>query len=328
MESIKISHVENGVMPTSHLEEAILQTVAYVDVFDYPLTAVEIQRYLSQTQASQASINAILRDDAFIPERLEEKAGYYFLPGREATVAIRQQRAVLAAQLWHSAMKYGRIIAHLPFVRMVAVTGSLAVDNPDSGADIDYLIVTKSGRLWLCRALNVIIVRLAARRGLVICPNYFLDEDSLHFPDQTLYTARELTQMIPIYGLDVYQKMRSQNEWTADFLPNAFGSPRPVQQYEVQKRPFFRLLSRMTETLLGSKLGELLEKWEMKQKIRKFQTSHNNLNETAFSPHWCKGHFDGHQKYAMQAYKKQLASSTPASPVTHDNNLAASNHQS
>src|SRR5205085_8843103 len=117
------------------------------------------------------------------------------------------ERASVATDYWHRAIHYGHIMGGLPFVRMVAVTGALAMDNIADG-DVDYLVVTEPGRLWLCRALIVGLVRVAALRGTELCPNYFLSERALVLHERNLFIAHEVAQMVPVAGLETYQRMR------------------------------------------------------------------------------------------------------------------------
>src|SRR5688572_8466038 len=207
------------------MNHAILQTVVYADIFDYPLTENEIHRYLTGFPAPLESVSDALRKGGLVPSLLERAGDYYHLTGREQVVSSRQRRGQVAARLWPQALRYGHMIAGLPFVRMLAVTGSLAMDNVEAGADLDYLIVTKTGRLWLCRALVLALGRLAALQGVRICPNYLISERCLEFPEQSLYTAHELAQMVPLSGFDVYARIRTLNPWVGRFLPNADGAP-------------------------------------------------------------------------------------------------------
>jgi len=48
---------------------------------------------------------------------------------------------------------------------MVAITGSLAMNNVENNPDIDYLVVTVGGRLWMVRAMVLAAARLAALHG-------------------------------------------------------------------------------------------------------------------------------------------------------------------
>lgn len=292
------------------VEAAILKTVAYVDMFDYPLTAAEIHRYLVGVAAPASAVVAVLGNGGLVPRHLASHAGYFTLPGREEIVATRRQREVTARQLWPEATSYGRLIAGLPFVRMVAVTGSLAVNNVEPDADVDYLIVTENGRLWLTRALTILVVRLAARRKVTLCPNYFLSRRSLVFRERNLYTAHELVQMRPIAGLDVYREMRQLNLWTADFLPNADrDQPDTLVPPAEPAKGGWR---RAAEAVLRTPAGTLAEQWEMRRKMRKFSldSSYGNSSEfaaeVAFSPDWCKGHFDGHGRRIMDRFASQL----------------------
>lgn len=283
------------------LEQAIVRAVAYSDVFDYPLTAGEIHRYL-ELPATLSRVQDILHHGRLVPAWLSYDSGFFTLPGRQAIVNTRRERAALAAQIWPQARRYGEWMAGLPFVRMVAVTGSLAVDNVEADTDIDYLIVTGSGRLWLCRALVILLVRLAALRGHVICPNYFISEQALVFQTRSLYTARELVQMVPLAGLDIYRQILRLNTWTADYLPNAAPllSPWPAPQ------PRFRPLRRLAETVLSSSWGGRLEQWEMNRKIRKFNRLEGNHTEIDFCRDWCKGHFGGNGQRALAAFSERM----------------------
>ena len=256
----------------AEIEQAIVNTVAYVDAFDYPLTTAEIHRYLIRLPLSPEQLAEVLRFSNLVPRRLRRWGDYYMLPGRERIMQIRRQRQMVAERIWPEAVRYGRLISRMPFVRMVAVTGSLAVNNVGPHEDIDYLIVTANDRLWLCRAFVILIVRWAARRGLEICPNYFLTERALELPTQNLYTAHELTQMVPLSGLPIYHSLRRLNGWTQEYLPNARGVPElfvPVRaaMRQTAGMPFGRLI----ELLLSSRLGQRLDRWEMTSKIRRFR---------------------------------------------------------
>jgi hypothetical protein len=286
----------------SELERAIVLTVAYADVFDYPLTSGEIHRYLAGVAAEPAAVEAALRQRHLSSGALAQAGPYVMLPGREAIVETRRRRAAVAATMWSPAVRYGRMIGRLPFVRMVAVTGALAVSNVDAGADIDYLIITAPGRLWLCRAIIIALVRLAAQRGHILCPNYLLSERALALSEHSLYGAHELMQMVPITGLPWYHRMRRANAWADELLPNAPGLP-----YLVTPQAAARSRTQaLAELALRSPAGAWLERWEMERKVRKFSVRHPGNPEISLNSDCCKGHFDGHGQRTLAAYADRV----------------------
>ncbi len=311
----------------SPVETAILQAIAYSDIFDYPLTGPEIHRYLVGTRASWREIQGALAGD-MLSDRLSSRSGFFLMRGRDEIVDTRRRRAAVAASMWPRAKRYASSISQLPFVRMVAVTGALAMDNVDPGTDIDYLIVTRPGRLWLCRALVVALVKLAARRGDVICPNFFLSERSLDLGEPNLFTAHELVQMVPLAGIQTYRRMCDLNSWAARYLPNAFDAPRRVTAGEGEPNPGAPLncvtgdrtedrsiFWKTAEAALRTPLGASLERWEMGRKVRKLSSQFRDATregepaaEINLSVDRCKGHFDNHQRRTLEAYSTRLQS--------------------
>ena len=44
------------------IESGILKTLLYADIFDYPLTADEVYRYLPAVRAPREAVRSVLRD--------------------------------------------------------------------------------------------------------------------------------------------------------------------------------------------------------------------------------------------------------------------------
>jgi hypothetical protein len=249
------------------------------------------------------TVQTILNNGPMASQNLIRGHGFLALSGREAIIPKRLQRARAAAHIWPRATHYGLMIGSFPFVRMVAVTGALAMDNVEAGDDIDYLIVTRPGRLWLCRAIIIAFgVRPAARQGVVICPNFLLSERALAFPERDLFTAHELTQMVPVAGPSTYQRMLQVNSWTARFLPNAVDRRRAPGG----ESPDRGALGFLAESALRTPLGAVLEHWEMSRKVRRFSQQAQGHAGLAFGADWCKGHFDHHGQRILQAFSSRL----------------------
>ena len=206
------------------MKKAILQTLAYADVFGYPLKEKEIRKFL---------ISQVLTEGQIWPKlsQVAHKNGFFFLKDRGRIVALRQKREKWSQEKIRIAQKVSQWLKIIPTIKMVAVTGALAMENAAKEDDIDLLIITAKKRLWLTRLLTVFLVELVARRRYPhdkkvkdkICLNMFLDEEHLAVPlkERDLFTAHEVCQLKPLWGRDkTYQKFIQKNPWVKDFLPN------------------------------------------------------------------------------------------------------------
>lgn len=290
------------------VERAILKTLLYADIFDFPLTPREVHHRLIECRASGAAVEARLQALQAGGE-VERVNGYVAVAGRSELFEIRHERGTRSAALWPHARHWGARLAALPFVRMVAVTGALAVDNVAGRSDIDFLLVTTPGRLWLCRALAVSLVRAAATRGVLLCPNYLVTTRRLHFDEHNLFTAHDLVQMVPLYGEKTYQALWEQNRWWEPFLPQANEPLKP--RALVQLSPRMKRLKQWGEQMLAGQTGTRLEGWEQRRKARKLRqqqldSQRPSRDHLAFDSDVCKGHFDGHAQRTLQAYQARL----------------------
>jgi hypothetical protein len=304
-QSTRVNLARSWTLPVaSTLHEALFLTLSYADIFDYPLTLTELHRYLVGFAATRDVVASALNQ---VPEFVETE-GYFTLPGRASLVPLRKEREKAAGDLWPLALKYGRWIARLPFVRMVGLTGALPMHNVQPGDDIDYLVVTVPGRVWVTRLMVIqSVVKLAARRGYDVCPNFLLAEHVLAIEEHDLFHAHELAHMVPVYGMRVYAAFRAANTWTETFLPNASGPPR-VELVLDERRQVCRAL---VEASLQNRLGTWIEHREiarMQQKLSLLsgQQGGDLTQELVLSADRCKGHIRPHAHITQTAYAARL----------------------
>jgi hypothetical protein len=208
-------------------QQAILRTLAYADVFAYPLTLKELHLFLIGRKINQTDLTKELKG----LKNISQKQGFFYLQNQEKNFTLRQKRKKASQEKLKIAQRVAGWLKMIPWIKMVGITGNLAMSNADEKDDIDLLIITSKDRLWLSRLSAILITELLGKRRRPnqksvadkICLNMFLDENHLPIPqkEQSLPTAHEICQLRPLFDKDhFYQKFVQQNQWLAKFLPN------------------------------------------------------------------------------------------------------------
>lgn len=237
------------------LQRAILLTVLYSDLFDYPLTEDELHRYLVAPFPGEKAFEEALA--TLIGGHLTNAGGLLTLTGREHTVDVRRRRQEISDQRWRLAARYAHWLTHVPFVRMVAVCGSQAAGNARPDADVDFFLVTERGRLWTVQVCSMLLRRIASLVSVRVCPNYLLTLDSLEVGPESLYLAREVAQAVPLWGDATHLRFLGANRWIGHFLPNLSHADDRRNRLTEVTRP---RLTRSLEWLLGGRLGNVLDR--------------------------------------------------------------------
>jgi len=212
------------------LRKKILVTLAYFDIFEFPLTLMELRRYLWKDNVSLRELLEIL-DEMIRDQKLETKNGFYFLPKRLSIIEIRAKRYEISQKKWRRVKKYLFILRRLPFIKLIFVCNKLSYNNADTASDIDLLIITRKNRIWLARLLAVLVLGFLRirRHGKKIrdrfCLSFYLAENSLDLSplsqgEEDIHFFYWLYQLRPIVGgLGVYARFIEANSWLEKYLP-------------------------------------------------------------------------------------------------------------
>lgn len=296
------------------LQKSVLATLAYYDALDYPLTVGEVFKFLINPERigdsylqpenpngvsqkmrcgqrlpaphSRLHLETVLNYLGILVEnkKLEEKNGFYFLPGRAELYEKRIEKNKISEQKWKKARRYLFLSQALPYVEAIFASGSLALGHTDEESDLDVLVVARKGRIWLARVLLSLAMSLLGVRRKnkertapdKICLNHYITTDSLKIPFESLYNAQSYARLVPVYWQDwsVVEKFWKENgQWAEKFLCR-WEIPDAYQRRAVRSSRLLKLVKSAGAKVLDSTgLAGLLEKLSKKMQISRIDTN-------------------------------------------------------
>jgi predicted nucleotidyltransferase len=243
-------------------------------LFSYPITRGEIYLFLQNKydyEIFDDALNSLLKGGVIY---LFEK--FYTLRNDHYLIVRRQEGNEKAEKLIKIAGKVGDILIRFPYVRGIAISGSLSKNYADDHSDIDLFIITAKNRLWIARTIMHAFKKLTflVNKQDYFCMNYYIDEWQPEIVEKSIYTAIEIGTLIPLQGDVIFEKFYTANAWIRNFIPNK------NMRIASAKRVKTSFLKGLLEFLLNNKLGNAIDSMLMKITANKWskKTSQKKLN--------------------------------------------------
>lgn len=222
------------------MEKEIEKTFQYFGFFDYAPLKDEIYSFLEKKapyKVFEAKMKTLVfnkRVKALPISPVRYTLGEYTISGSRMVKKIRKSiRKIKKVAL------YVKILAIFPQIKLIGLSGSLAMLNADDEADVDIFIISARSRLWTARFISIGLAKLLGihrsynqkHLGDKVCLNLFFDESHLAIMKQKRneYVAHEVLQMKPqkVKG-NSYLMYLDSNRWVFDIFPNAKKLIRPL----------------------------------------------------------------------------------------------------
>jgi hypothetical protein len=259
------------------VEAGILNVLLYFDIFSYPLTVEELGK-----MHPVKGVNAVQLSESLahlVASGIIHQLGEFYLLSPEKSLGERRQKGnARAAETMLRACRRSRFISKFPFVRSVMISGSLSKNYMEAGSDIDFFVVTQAGRLWIARTLLILYKKIFLFNShKEFCMNYFIDTEHLEIEDKNIFTATEVTFLLPTYHPELYRAFQAANTWATQYYPN-YGL-RDLQYCAAGQDGWWK---RMGEWLLNGKLGEVLDTWCLRRTLGRWRKKFSHFSQEKF----------------------------------------------
>ena len=284
--------------PSRAQELAVLRSVTYAALFDYPLTLAQLHASLIGVRADADTVAAWWKTSEFLQATVDHQDGLYFPSGRCDLLRTRTRREALSRDLLDRDRRILTVVAGMPFVRMVALSGSLAHLNAETSADLDLFVITAPHRVWSVTLSLLVIARLFGWRRR-LCLNYVVSENALRVEPADLFSANQIIHLRPIVGDDVFARFVDANPFVREFYPNF----RPPGHQAI--RPSGQGLKALLERVLCFGAAQIAERvaraiygWHLNRRA----ASWRSRDQVRLDAECLKLHTSSHRAAALERY--------------------------
>ncbi len=314
------------------LERSILMELVYSGAMHWQLTLSELHERLGGNLGEIASrLDALVASGAVLLAH-----GLYSAGWRIADVAtnlalnrIAQQKE--CTQKWKRMLRRAWWLQAVPYVRMLAASGSLALGNTDADSDWDMFVIVKSGRLYTARAGLLfaawLMGRLRTKRMRTapdkFCFNHIITTDGLAIRHRSIFTAHALAELIPMWDPYEYsKKLREANRWISDWV-SLFGDKKLVRR-AVKRSRILGAMRKCAEFILNTFIGWLAEKalsrW-MKKRIAREPITHEHGGRIVADERELEFHPHSFEAVVLSRYNAALTRLGLGQYIEHDSGL-------
>ena len=255
----------------------LLKPILYFSLFKYPLTEEEIFNFSKAESKEQIKLDLNELVNNNIIYKIDD---FYLMENDETLIKRRLEGNKMAKNIYQKALKVSRLISKFPYVECVGISGSLSKGYYDDDGDIDFFIITSPKRLWIARTFLILYKKLFLLNSRkYFCVNYFISSNALEIEEKNIFTATELTTLLPMFGNGSFHKFYDENKWVENYLPNK-GVTDGLSKLTRVNKP---LLTKITEYFLDSKIGDLLDSIFLRLTYKKWKIKFNHLEERQFN---------------------------------------------
>ncbi len=258
-------------------EYDVKKVLLYYEIFNYPLKIEELFLLYSQRISFDKFISQL--NEITLKNKIKNKNGFIFLKD-EISINKRLEGEKRAIRLLKIAKVMSRIISWFPFVRGIFLTGEISKNISSIDGDIDFMIVTKENRVWVCRTFLILFKKLFLFNSKkYFCLNYFVSENHFKFKEQNMFFATEIVYLKPMYNLNLLFKYWNENEWIKNFYPN-FEHTKITFPNTIERQS---LVQRVFEFILLNFILNYLEKYFFAKTKKYFGKKYSNLGSDIVS---------------------------------------------
>lgn len=259
------------------LRQSVIRTLAYYDIFSYPLTASEVYYNLRENHTTPEDVKREL-DDLCEDKKIFKNEEFYLLTNDQQFITRRKEGNKIALKKLRTARRMSSLISRFPFIRGILLSGSISKGFMEKGSDIDYFVVTHPNRVWFTRLMLMIFKKIFLFNSKKsFCINYFVDAETLEIQEKNIFTATELVTLLPTYGKDIYDELYEKNIWMKNYFPNF---PKRETNEIIDRKN--GILKSLLEKVLGKKLGDRIDDFAMSLFDKFYKLRYKNYDREDF----------------------------------------------